>query len=603
MRKKPSKKENQLSKRERLRGAGRVTVIALKASPSMVIVKAIGALMSAVLPLVTTFFAALTTTELAAAYAGDETAGERAMLYIVITALLGVVQLAWSSVEQYVSNIARYKIATSISDQMYEQFLGLEFWRYDSKRTADLYDKASQFSRFFGYVFDSVASIVTAIISLIAGVIALLVVSWQISALVLVALIPGILIQFSLSKKRAAHWRDNTETRRVISNIEYSTMSISSISELRIYGLVRHLLDLRIRMRDKDEKERIKYERKYIGWQLGSDALEATAEVVALLYTTMQIIAQAQPVGQLLYVQQIVSRSMGNMRSLVGQLAGIDEDLANLFDYNEFMDLPTGKERTGRLTKQPEVISFDNVSFHYPESEQSVLSNVSLEIRAGQHVAIVGENGAGKSTLIKLLLGLYDPTSGAVRLDGENLATIQLPNWHSYIGVLQQEFSRFVFATARDNILFGDVSRPVDEKMLNEALERAEAKEFITKLPKGLDNYVYQWMEHADGTSGVDLSGGQWQRLALARSFYRNSPIIILDEPTSAIDALAESRIFKRLFADKDKTIITVSHRLTTVQKADIIYVLEGGRVVEQGSHADLVGKKGIYFTLFESQI
>ena len=141
------------------------------------------------------------------------------------------------------------------------------------------------------------------------------------------------------------------------------------------------------------------------------------------------------------------------------------------------------------------------------------------------------------------------------------------------------------------------------KERLNRALEQAEAVSFIDKLPKGKDSYVSRWMESDDGTQGTDLSGGQWQRLALARNFYRDSPVVILDEPTSAIDALAESRIFNRLFRQKDKTIISVSHRLSTIKKADVVFVLEDGRIVEQGSHQDLIDKQGAYYKLFASQL
>jgi ATP-binding cassette, subfamily B, bacterial len=169
--------------------------------------------------------------------------------------------------------------------------------------------------------------------------------------------------------------------------------------------------------------------------------------------------------------------------------------------------------------------------------------------------------------------------------------------------VLQQAAVDYSFANARDNIHFGDITRPLDNARLNKAMDRAEAREFLQKLPQGLDSYINTWMEDEKGNKGIDLSGGQWQRLALARNFYRDSPLIILDEPTSAIDALAESRIFKHLFADKSRTVVTISHRLTTVEKADIIYMLQDGKVVEQGTHQQLVKKHGAYYTIFESQL
>lgn len=597
------KDKRKLSTRERVFGIARVARITYRASPLAVFVKIAGTLVTSILPIITTYFAALTTTALAEAYAGDETAGSRAITYVIITALLGVSLTAWNSIEQYINQFVRYKINAAISDRMYEQFLALDFWRYDDKKTADLFDKSKQFANFFAYVFDSLASIFTALVQLIAGLVALLLVSWWLGVILLAAVIPGMIIQFKLSRAQVKHWNENVETRRVKNMIEWNMFEIRNIAELRLYGLARHLLDLRMKLRDKDEKRRIEFERQFTWRQLGADVLEAAAEVTALVYTTLQIIAHAQPIGQFLYVQQIVSRALGGARTFVSQLSRIDEDIANLFDYNEFMALPTGADRPKHLKGIPEVIELQNVSFHYPGSQQLVLEDVSLRLHRGGHIALVGENGAGKSTLIKLLLGLYQPTTGKVLIDGVDLADIALADWHRQLGVLQQDFTEYSFASARDNVLLGDVSRPVDEGRLIAALDAAEARSFLEKLPKGLDNFVHQWIEHDDGTSGVDLSGGQWQRLALARNFYRDSPIVILDEPTSAIDALAEARIFKRLFAMKDKTIITISHRLTTVQKADVIYVLQNGKVVEQGVHAELVRKKGAYYTLFESQL
>lgn len=592
-----------LSVKERLFGIARVASITYKASPLAVFVKLIGTVITSVLPIITTYFAALTTTALAEAYGGDESAGGRAITYVLITAALGVILSIWSSVEQYINQFVRYKIEAAISDQMYEQFLALDFWRYDDKKTADLFDKAKQFSQFFAYVFDKLAYIFTAIVSMIAGLVALFFVSWWLGLILLAALLPGVIIQLRLSRAQIKHWNTNVETRRTKDMIEWSMFKISTIAELRLYGLVRHLLNLRSSLRDKDEKQRIEFERKYIWKQLGADVIEAAAEVASLLYVTLQIIASAQPIGQFLYVQQIVSRALGGSRTFVTQLGDIDGDIANLFDYNQFMELPTSGNRTKRLSKKPALINLENVSFHYPSAERKVLDDVSLTIREGQNVAIVGENGAGKSTLVKLILGLYNPTEGAVKVDATSLSEVDLSSWHKYIGVLQQDFIEYSFATARDNILLGDVSHPISEERFEAALDAAEARDFLTKLPKGLDTFVNQWHEHDDGTSGVDLSGGQWQRLALARNFYRDSPVIILDEPTSAIDALAEARIFERLLKQKDKTIITISHRLTTIEKADIIYMLEEGKIVEKGTHAELVTLEGRYFRMFKSQL
>jgi ATP-binding cassette subfamily B protein len=603
MHRRSSKNDKKLTGKQLAGALWRVAVNTFQAAPLAVVIQLVGSLVTAVLPIITTFFAALTTTALAEAYAGNQAAGQQALVYVLVTAGLGVVMTAWTTLESYVTQMMRYRVEAAMTDRMYEHFLQLDFWRYDDKKTADMYDKAQQFARFFPYIFDRLASIITQAITVVAGVIALSVVSWWLALIVVSAIIPGLIIQLRLSRATANHWKENIETRRTQYMIEGQMLQPRLMAELRLYNIVRYLLDLRMRMRDKDEKARIEFERKYIGKKLGADIIEAIAEVTALVWATMQIIAHAQPVGQFLFVQQIVSRTLGGANQFVNTIGSIDEDVANLYEYQEFMSLPSGFTNKNRIASTPKQIEIKNVSFHYQESKQDVLSGVSFTISRGQHVAIVGENGAGKSTLVKIITGLYAPAEGDILLDGQSLKDINIASWHQKLGVLQQEFIQYGFATARDNVRFGDVATRHNEERLNDALKKAEAKEFVEKLPQGADNYVHQWMEDEKGNRGQDLSGGQWQRLALARNFYRDSPIIILDEPTSAIDALAESRIFKRLFAQKDKTIITISHRLTTIEKADTVYMLKDGVLVEQGTAKELIANKGEFYHMFESQI
>ena len=602
-RRRTKKQTRKLSTREYVVAIAHVAQTTYRAAPIAIVVQIFGSVITAVLPIVTTYFAARTTTALAEAYAGNTTAGEQVLVLVGITAVLGVVMTAWKSLENYVSQLMRYKVEAAMSDRMYEHFHEIDFWRYDDKDTADMYDKAQQFARFFPYVFDKLTSILTQFIIVVSGLIALIIVSWWLGVILLAAVIPGVIIQLQLSRAGVRHWKENVETRRSQSMIEWQILQPRFMAELRLYGSVRYLLDMRIRLRDKDEKVRIEFERQYIGKKLGADILEATAEVTALFWTAIQIIHHLQPIGQFLYVQQIVSRTLGGVSGLVSQISSVDEDIANLFEYNEFMALPVQSIGKSVLREIPQRITVDHVSFHYPAADRRVLDDISFEIQHGQHIAIVGENGAGKSTLIKILTGLYEPTKGAILLDSIPLSDIQVSSWHRYLGVLQQEFISYGFATAKDNVYFGETTRPFDQSRFDAALDKAEARDFLMKLPKGIDSYVNPWMEDNDGQNGTQLSGGQWQRLALARSFYRDSPIIILDEPTSAIDALAESRIFKHLLGEKDKTIITISHRLTTIRKADVVYMMKDGKLVEQGTAADLIAKKGEFYTMFESQI
>lgn len=592
-----------LTKKQYIVAIVKVAKTTYDTAPMAIVIQGIGALISAILPIVTTYFAALTTTALAEAYAGDETAGMRAIWFVIITALLGVAVLAWQSIESYVTQLMRFKVEAAMTDRMYDHFINLDFWRYDDKETADLYDRALRFGQSFAYVFDRLTRLLTSFISIILSVAALIFVNWWLSLLVLVAVIPSIWVQFMVSRAYAKHWNENVETRRARTMIEWDMFRPQYIAELRLYNITKHLMDLRSKLRDKDDRQRIEFERKYIPRRLYVSMIQAVAEVIALLWITFQIIHRQQPIGQFLYVQQIVSRAMGASEQLVSELSGIDEDLANLFDYQEFISLPRTQTEGLKLTDMPGTIRLEHISFQYPTRDKLVLDDVNIEIKKGQQVAIVGENGAGKSTLIKLLTGLYAPTDGVIMLDSHNLQEVAIDSWHKQLGVLQQDFIKYGFATAKNNVLFGDIEHPHDQARFDQALERAEAKKFLDKLPKGVDSYVNQWMEDDAGTAGTDLSGGQWQRLALARNFYRDSPIVILDEPTSAIDALAETRIFKRLFEDTKRTIVTISHRFTTVEKADVIYMLENGKVVEQGTAKELVAKKGAFYRMFESQL
>ncbi|MFF2344428.1 ABC transporter ATP-binding protein [Pseudarthrobacter sp. NPDC058119] len=595
--------QKRLALRPYAKAVAQVLRVSFRASPGAVVMKVLGSLISAVLPLVTTFFASLTTTALAAAYAGDSAAGRFAIVYVVVTAALGLFWGAFNSIDRYIQQLMSFKVGAIVGDQMYERFLALEFWRYDDKETVDLYDRAKRFSDSYARVLDRIAAIFTQLVSVILAIGALLLVSWWIAVIVLVAIVPSVYLQFKLSREQIAHWNTQVDSRRQRRMIETNLLRPQHIAEMRLYGIVGFLMDLRSRLRDADERRRLDYQRRYIPRQLAADALQYGAEVVSLIWVVGQIIARAAPVGQFLYVQQIVSRALSTANNLVSSLSSIDEDLANLKDYELFMAMPVHSEHAPPLLEAPREIELKDIRFTYTGSDIEVIRGISLTIRRGQHIAIVGENGAGKSTLIRILAGLYRPDSGQVLLDGVDLAAVDVTSWHRHLAVLSQEFLKYEFATAAENIYFGDVDSARDDERIRRAASDAEALEFINKLPNGLDNHVSNWMEDPRGRKGSGLSGGQWQRLAMARNFYRDASFMVMDEPTSAIDALAEHRIFTRLFADRSSTIIAISHRLATIEKADVVYMLEDGQVVEQGTHKELVALRGRYFRMFESQL
>ena len=535
--------------RQLIRALYSVAKTSLRIAPVMSILQIAGSVISAGLSIATTYLAALTTTALAEAYAGDHTAGGRVVWLVVAVALLDVLTTAWWGVfDRYVSELMRFRIKTAMSDVMYERFCAIEFWRYDDKDTIDMYERAKEFAQFFPYIFARLADVVTHTFTFVFTVWALIAINAWLGLAVVLAAVPSVIVQFRLSRLNANHWRENVETRRRANWIEWEMLKPQKMIDLRLYGLVRHLLDMRTVLLEKDQKTRIDFERKFLAKRLGAKLFQAAVEVGALVWIVCEIVAHRQPIGQFLFVQQTAGRALGSVGSLVSAVNSMDEDLANLFDYQRFMELPIAKQGGKIVSALHRDIRFKDVSFHYPGSDTLVLNHINLTIKRGQHVALVGENGAGKTTLLKLLAGLYQSVSGEVVVDGVPLKSVDVQTWHRQLGVLSQNFTQYDFATAAENVWFGDVSKTPSQERVNAALREAEAAKFVAKLPKGVNSYVNQWMESDDGVKGVDLSGGQWQRLALARNFYSDSAIIILDEPTSAIDALAEARIFDRLF-------------------------------------------------------
>jgi ATP-binding cassette subfamily B protein len=274
--------------------------------------------------------------------------------------------------------------------------------------------------------------------------------------------------------------------------------------------------------------------------------------------------------------------------------------MSNLFEY---LHLPTGKPalpppKHVDVANGERGIRFDNVGFKYPGRGQWALRGINLFIPEGKSLALVGHNGAGKTTFIKLLCGLYQPSEGTIFLDGKPLAAWDHETLQQRIGVIFQDFNQY-HLTLQENVGIGNVAYVDDTARVGRAIDRVGAKEILAGMNQGLETILGRWFR-----DGVNLSGGQWQKIALARAFVREeADILILDEPTAALDAEAEQVVFDR-FRElaQGRTTILISHRFPTVRMAHHIAVVEGGRIIEEGDHAQLMEKKGRYFELFSLQ-
>lgn len=371
--------------------------------------------------------------------------------------------------------------------------------------------------------------------------------------------------------------------------------------EIRAYVLADYLLDRHRSLSESLFKKREEMYRTGTRTSLLTGLVTGTALALAYLFVAMQGIAGTiDPGGVVLVIGAFasVSQTLGLISST---FVAVDQHTTFLDDYFSFLSIdPLVPVRAEPRTLPGSAITdieFDEVTFGYPGGTEPALAGLSLHIRRGELVALVGENGAGKSTLVKLLLRFYDPDRGSIRADGVDLRDLDPYVLRSRIGVLFQDYASYEL-TVRENVVMGRPDVAVDDERVMEALRDARSDWLVRKMPNGLDSKVGRLFE-----GGHDLSGGEWQRLALARIMYRDADIWILDEPTSSLDPEAEAAIFAELKANLHGRIgIVISHRFSTVRIADRIAVIVDGRVAELGTHEQLLKADGRYAQLFELQ-
>jgi ATP-binding cassette, subfamily B, bacterial len=321
----------------------------------------------------------------------------------------------------------------------------------------------------------------------------------------------------------------------------------------------------------------------------------------AYVYVIWRTLGGAYDIGQFTFLTAAIQQASSNLQQVFSTASGIADQALFLTDLIAFFDMqPTVQSKPDGLPTPKSIqkgFEFRNVSFAYPGTERRVLKNFNLTLSPGERIALIGENGQGKTTVVKLITRLYDPTEGQILLDGIDLREYSLEDLHRHIGVIFQDFMRFEM-TARENIAVGRIDQPHQQSDIELAAHKSLADTVVSKLAGGYDQMLGRRFE-----GGVELSGGEWQKMALARAYLRDAQLLILDEPTAALDARSELEVFER-FAEltEGKMALLISHRFSTVRMADRIVVLSGGRLIEEGNHQELMAKSGLYASMFEMQ-